>query len=530
MSVTAADPDTPPPIEHDGPLPPPTTLLGKLRRLGPGMILAGAIVGSGELIATPKVGAEAGFVLLWLIILGCTLKVFTQIELGRHTITWGQTSLEAINALPGPRLRVHWVVWYWFAVLLLIVSQNGGIVGGVGQAMAMWKPLTEEGRQYNHAHDDLVLARVELARARHDGAPADKIASLEQRITLLAAQATAMREPHDVVLWAAIVAVLTSVVMYFGKYKFIEVASTVMVGSFTAVTLIAVFMLQSTQWAVHGRDLAQGLRFQLPPSDGGAGGSGKALATALACFGMIGLSAGELVMYPYWCLEKGYAHHAGPRDATPQWAGRAKGWMSVMHLDVWLSMLVYTFATVAFYLLGAGVLWRSGLNPEGQGMIRTLAQMYVPVFGSWAHAIFLFGAFNVLYSTYFVFAAGFGRIVADCMRLLGLIDGSEETGRRWVRIISVSLPLVALVLYLFVRSPVAMVLAAGLGQATMMPILGGVALYLRYRRIDPRLRPGLVHDVLLWVCFIGLLVIGSWSVYGNLIEPWLKHARERGNA
>ncbi len=38
---------------------PPRTLAGTLLRLGPGMIIAGSIVGSGELIATTKAGAEA---------------------------------------------------------------------------------------------------------------------------------------------------------------------------------------------------------------------------------------------------------------------------------------------------------------------------------------------------------------------------------------------------------------------------------------------------------------------------------------
>ena len=50
---------------------PPRTFLAVVRRLGPGLIVAGSIVGSGELIATTKVGAESGFVLLWLILIGC---------------------------------------------------------------------------------------------------------------------------------------------------------------------------------------------------------------------------------------------------------------------------------------------------------------------------------------------------------------------------------------------------------------------------------------------------------------------------
>ena len=62
---------------------PPRRFGAILLRLGPGMIIAGSIVGSGELIATTKTGAEAGFCLLWLIIVGCVIKVFTQVEFGR---------------------------------------------------------------------------------------------------------------------------------------------------------------------------------------------------------------------------------------------------------------------------------------------------------------------------------------------------------------------------------------------------------------------------------------------------------------
>ena len=40
---------------------PPKTLGRIVMSVGPGLIVAGSIVGSGELIATPKTGAEAGF-------------------------------------------------------------------------------------------------------------------------------------------------------------------------------------------------------------------------------------------------------------------------------------------------------------------------------------------------------------------------------------------------------------------------------------------------------------------------------------
>ena len=40
-----------------------------IRQIGPGLILAASIVGTGELINTTSLGAKAGFSLLWLILL-----------------------------------------------------------------------------------------------------------------------------------------------------------------------------------------------------------------------------------------------------------------------------------------------------------------------------------------------------------------------------------------------------------------------------------------------------------------------------
>lgn len=501
---------TPPSQTGSGIEAPPRTFGGTLLRIGPGLILAGAVVGSGELIATTKVGAEAGFWLLWLVILGCVLKVFAQVEIGRYALTWGKTSMEALNELPGPRWRVHWVLWYWFAVILLIISQNGGIVGGVGQALAIAQPLTEEGTRYNQLNDDLVRARVDLAIAEQDASAAASVSALQARIGGLNDRVAATPPPADPAYWAVIVAVATAVIMYFGRYGFIQLFSTVLVGGFTIVTVAAVFMLQETDWAVRWSEIADGLSFRLPPA---GSGSGNGLTTALAAFGMIGLSAGELITYPYWCLEKGYGRFTGQRDATPEWAERARGWLRVMRFDVMLCLLIYTFATLAFYILGAAILEPSGLSPEGEGMIRTLAELYVPVFGSWAQGFFLFGAFAILYSSYFVFAAAFARLIVDAFVLLGLLPDDAALRDRWTRWTAVALPLIAVVLYLCVRAPVTMVLAAGLGQSTMMPLLGGAALYFRYRRSDERLRPGLLWDVFLWLSCVGLFIIGAWSLY-----------------
>ena len=53
---------------------PPSSLLGRLKSLGPGIVVSGSIVGSGEILLTAGLGASAGFVLLWWVLLSCWLK------------------------------------------------------------------------------------------------------------------------------------------------------------------------------------------------------------------------------------------------------------------------------------------------------------------------------------------------------------------------------------------------------------------------------------------------------------------------
>jgi Mn2+/Fe2+ NRAMP family transporter len=490
---------------------PPRKFGAILLRLGPGMIIAGSIVGSGELIATTKTGAEAGFWLLWLIIVGCVIKVFTQVEFGRYTITWSETPLKALDSMPGPRLGVNWLLWYWVIMTMLVVSQQGGIVGVVGQTLAISRPLTKHGIEYNRIQDELVRAKVEQAVIRTNTTYNPRTPELRQKIDSLKIRIDELKEPGDAYLWATIIAIITSLLLFVGRYRFIQLVATVLVTTFTVITIITVIMLQTKpEWAVRGDEIASGLSFRLPPAVEGL--TKNPVATALAAFGIIGVGAAELIMYPYWCLEKGYAKFTGLRDGTLQWVKRARGWVRVLYIDAWLSMFVYTFATVAFYLLGATVLWRAELNPEKADVIRTLSVMYIPVFGPWAYWVFLSGAFAVLYSTLFVAAAGNARMVADALGLFGIHDGTEAARIKWTRIISTVWPLVAVALFWFVQAPVAMVLASGIAQSIMLPMLGAVALYFRYRRCDENLRPSRIWDVMLWLSFIGFLIAGCWSL------------------
>lgn len=424
---------------------PPRGILPTLRRIGPGMVLAASIVGSGELIATTTLGAQAGYAALWLVLLSCLLKPVVQAELGRYTIATGETGLEGLSRLPGPRLLgIGWLVWAWALMVLITLLQIGAMFGGVSQVM------------------NLVLPAVPVG------------------------------------VWVLAFLGLTLALLLGGGYARIEGLAMFKVGLFTLLTVLAAAVLSGMPQYFRWADLAEGLKLELPS---------QGLATAAAVFGITGVGASELVMYPYWCVEKGYARFTGPRDDTPAWRVRAAGWIRVMHVDILCSMAVYTLATAAFYLLGAGILHRRGTVPAARDMIPVLSSLYTETLGGWALWAFYIGAVATLYGTIFAATAAQSRMLADMVRLLGGFARDDYAQRqRWRRRFVVLLSVTPAVLFWLLESPVKMVVAGGITQALLLPALGAAALYLRHRHLPREIAPPGFVTLALWAVSALMLV------------------------
>ncbi len=443
---------------------PPARLAQALRQVGPGLILAGAIVGTGELIATTNLGAKVGFALLWLVIVSCLVKVFVQVELGRYALSEGRTTMGALADVP--RVGRFFGLW-WVLMMLATQLQLGAMVGGIGQALHVAMPGVSAALGF--------AARPEVP-------------------------------------WAAAAAISASALLAAGSYGLVERLTTVLVVMFTVGTVLCVALLPAAGHPIPWGAVGHGLTFTIPAG---------ATAAAIAMFGITGVGAAELVAYPYWCIEKGYARKAGRRDATAAWAARARGWMRVMRLDAWVSMLVYTVATIAFYFLGAAVLNdRSGAGlPQTVGeMLDALTRMYVPVLGGRGATWFIvLGVIAVLYSTLYAATAANTRVLVDFLKVNRVIALPDvRARRRWVGALCAAFPIIDLGLYLLVKNPVLMVLIGGFAQALTLPMLAGSAVYLRYRRTDPRLRPGLAWDAFLWLSLLAFCAAALVGLADNI--------------
>lgn len=480
--MSTADYYDPYAMPHDAIREPPRSLWEALRNIGPGIILAGSIVGSGELILTTSLGAQYGYLFLWLILFSCVIKVFVQIELGRYAISSGKPTLGAIDALPGPRLGAHVLVWWWLIMMLGTFSQIGGMSGGVGQALHLAMPGV-----------------------------AGTLSGWLQPILPDWAEIVRNRPDYP---WAAVTCFGVMALLLSGGYRRVESVSTYLVAGVTILTVLCVVVLPWTPYAIDWKAVATGFEFAIPAAG---------IAVAFGVFGITGVGATELYAYPYWCLEKGYARFAGPRDDSDEWVRRARGWIRVMQLDAWCSMAVFTLATVAFYFMGAAVLHPQGLTPEGSDLVHTLSQMYARPFGEWTKIVFLIGAGAVLFKTMYVSCAGHARLTADFFSLARVVRFPDAQRRaRWVQAFCLIYPLLALVLFLTFKEPRKMVIFGAVGQALTLPIISGITVFFRYRRTDHRLSPSRAFDISLWVALVSISCVAAYAVYSQtmkLLEP-----------
>lgn len=430
---------------------PPRTFRGMLKRIGPGIILSASIVGSGELIATTTLGAEVGYVALWVIIISCFIKPAVQSELGRYTIATGETGLDGFDRVPGPRLKVNWVVWMWAFMVLITMFQIGAMFGGVAQVLNQLVPAI------------------------------------------------------PVNMWVPVLAVITLGLLLSGGYERVEKLATIKVALFTMLTFMCALMLVAMPQYFSWAQLSEGFSFKLPP---------EGMASAVAVFGITGVGASELFMYPYWCVEKGYARFTGPRDGSAAWVDRAKGWISVMNLDILASMVIYTVATVAFYILGAGILHSQGLVPASKDMIPVLSKMYTQTLGPWSLWLFYLGAIATLYGTIFAATAANSRVYADMARMLGYFPKGDYAARvRWRNGFVWALIAIPVLLYYWAQSPVLMVKLGGVAQASMLPVIAIGALYLRFKRLPGEVVPGrLVTYALVFASIVIILVMAYYAV------------------
>ena len=440
---------------------PPVGWRASSKFFGPGLIVSASVVGAGELITATSLGAQAGFVLLWLVVVSTIVKVAVQMEMARYSIVTGEGAMEGYNRVPPRFGRVSWVFLMWALMAISKLIQTGGLIGGMAAALSILMPL-----------------------------------------------GFGPLSPGAMAIWAVVVTLIAIATLISNRYGLIENVATFLTMAFVAVTVLVVIALPFSEFAYSAGDLSSGLSFQLPIG---------ALGIALTMFGLTGVASEEITAYTYWCLEKGYARWSGPNDGSEGYRRRARGWIAVMQKDALVSWVIYTVSTAAFYVLGAAVLHPQGLIPEGNEMILTLSETFAGVFGEAGRIIFLLGALAALGSTIWAAIPSWSRSWANALSIVGVFDWTDSRARnRWMRVFIAALPIVWLLTFLWINSPLVMIMIGGIAGGIFLAAVAVSALYLR-SRIEPELRGGRFIHVALIVSALAISALGIYSVVTTMV-------------
>ena len=434
----------------------PKTFKERLKFIGPSVIVTGSVVGSGSIVMTPLLGAAAGFLLLWWLLLSMWSKPIIQAEISRYVVVTRKTFLEAFADMPGFKTTIQgkttsWLVWFMFIGVIPSIAGMGGLAGAVAEAGNTMFPLL----------------------------------STE--------------------VWVFISCLITWLLLYFGSYRSLEKTLLAMVLFFSFMTLVIALSMQSTEYQVNLNQISEGLSFSLPT---------EYLPLALAVFGFTGISYGEIMAYTYWCLEKGYA------EDTNNDIEEKKHWIKTMQTDVWVTVFFITIGTLPFFFLGAGVLNNVPELQESLAtssfwdvdVISSLQNMFSLVLGGWAKWLFIILAFFVLFSTLLSGTAAFTRTISDYLISMGLVREKTDTRTKLIKLIAFVIPFLSGLFYFILPNPITLLLIAGIWAAMGLPIVNIGALYL-VNKLEPALQPKLSTKVILWVSLVLQLSLAGLIVY-----------------
>jgi hypothetical protein len=473
-------------VRKDLPLPPVPRGLGWLGVVGPGVIVLGISIGSGEFLLGPAAFVRHGLSLLWVTGVAVFLQTVFNLELMRYTIATGEPVFTGFMRTPPSATG-----WAWFYTILYIL-QTGWPAWAANAAGAIF-----------------------FLAARRVAGPADAGA-----VYLI-----------GVGTFLACVAVLL-VGRRIGRT--LEVLNWVMIaGILGSFLLLAAFFVPLRVWLAGaagfaGFDLDAG-RFDLLPA-----GTDFVLLAALVAYS--GCGGVNNITLSNWARDKGYGmgKHAGYIPAavggqkvhlahdgfifTPDAEAmrRWRGWWRIVRVDQWGVFFIGAILGMALPALLYVTFLPRGTDIRGLGIAAALAERVGAQAGPlMAGAIAFFGAW-VLFKTQLDAVEGMTRAITDI-----LWTGSRRV-REWrggdVRRVYYTM-LAAIVLWGLVALRLAqpiVLLQLGANIAGIIFIIASLhLLYINTRLLPAELRPPLWRRACLvfMACFYAFFAaLSLWSL------------------
>ncbi|MDO3381601.1 Nramp family divalent metal transporter [Gilvimarinus algae] len=435
-------------------------------------------VGTGSILFTPRVAAAYEYQLLWLLLLVVFFMWVMIREMARYSIVSGQTMLEGMYSLNGPK---GWAVWFILIPQLLAACVGiAGLAGVVGSALQSFLP-------------------------------------------------------GSATLYSAVLIALSTMVVAGGKYSALERISRIM-----ALVLMAMVIAAALVVSPDTEKLAEGLVPAWPDDPelyiilpwvgtilaGSMGIVWFGYWTATRGFGG-GLESRDT---DDECEQS--VPTASDSSDTVKFQ-RVKDWVKVMTGAATLGVIGGLLVITAFLILGAELLGASGEIPKGTDVATDLTSLFSDVWGSWGEYLLLAAIIIALGGSVLANQDGWGRSFADMTLILTreLRDDANDNKalalQNWLhrktrlslfkrrslkRLFVVAVTgIIPIGIVLLFKDPVKVMSTSGIIAALHTPFIALAALYVNRTRLPNEVRPGISATVSMGAA--GLFYLGFAGLY-----------------
>jgi hypothetical protein len=447
-------------------MPPKTLPFWKL--VGPGAIMVGLSIGSGELVMWPRLVAKHGEGMIWAAMVGVFIQVWVNFELGRYTLATGESVYTGFARLSQT-----------FVFLFLLLNFCGSILPG-------W--ATSSGS---------------ALKMLFTGEPA---------------------KPEEV-YWTWLTLGIVALLLFGPKliYVIVEKTETGLVAIITLGLIITAIAVGTADvWmkmfqgatnfgyidpAVNKADFFAALVYA------GAGGT----SNIFLCYYLRDKNLGMGALIPDIVNPLRGQTEKVPSTGylfpeTEENVSRFRMWMSHFRKEQALIFWLLNTFTIMLFIFGSlAVLHPKGLVPEGMSIATEQANILGSVMGEFGHKLFLIVAFATLFSTQLAIVDGVARTFSDVI-YVNFPQAQRESLSWWYAVIAGS--------YLAIGAALAMLKIPPLFQLNTNACVGGIAmaiyvpmtLYINKRFLPKSIHPDIISTLFMLAASALYIFFAVWYV------------------
>ncbi len=342
------------------------------RMTGPGAVMVGLAIGSGEMVLWPWITAKFGAGMAWAAVLGIFIQMWINFEIGRWAIATGESAFTGFA-----RVSRNFILFFMAALLALAWVPGWARATGVIIRYLIFG-LEDVGADWQWTILVYIAVFVTLFGPKRIYATLERVVSVSVIVVVVGMVIVVLQ----IGSWSH-VAELGRGLVNFGEITLADDFS--FMRFFGALVFVGAGGFGQLYYAYYLRDKGIGMGAQFPE-----------LRSALR---EQGASSSEIgYMYP----------------DTEENRSRFRDWFMYIKLDnVLYFFLLNTFITLLF-MYGALVVFHSnGIVPQEGTIIWDLSQMLEPTMGVFGHYLFLVVAFAAMFSTQLTTSDGSWRIWTD---------------------------------------------------------------------------------------------------------------------